>query len=771
MHMDERLQAGWMEKYQTLRDQYEQVANERDYYERQYSLLANSKLGKLTLKYWKCKDCWKLRIKAFRKKLKLLPQLLKHRRRARLRLRDLLPQRIKRDRDLPSIGVIVPTYRPTAYFQECIGSILKQTYPAEKLRIYIAVNGDNRAYYEQLQKEYKDNATVTVIYTAKKGAAAGRNAALDSVKTDCITYVDDDDTLTPGFLRELGQRMCGDISIVCGRLVDYEDLSGSIRADTYVNRALAATGCGRRTDYALVGSLLSSLPAKLYRTELVRDRFSRLDEEVPNTEDVLFWAENYERLEGAFYACGSHGEEAYVRRLSPASLSRPQVEMRTKFYVDDRLLILKKLEWLLLNAETDEGKTFVLGKINAQSEMMHQHFLTLPEAEKEPVRKKILNCGLVFLNKSRFGAVRGIAFCHNFPPAADTAAYVASRRLFELSRMEDTLINWTVVCGNMSNCRETDSVYQKYMADYQYSKYIQVGGAAYFNEKAQRQWGRQAYAQIKAFPADIIYSRSMWAGSHVAAYLYKKNNPDVKWYAEFSDPLYMNSKGEKRPPTQLYSGEDRELDTFWRDVETAVYKYADSIIFTNGNQREYMLGYLADTELAGSVREKSVVLQHTTIDPAYCHVCRLAYPLDSREIHIGYFGSFYASRNADSFWKLLKNPRVRLHLFIAQSGDGQLSLPEEKDRIEIHKSLPYLEFLNVASRMDYLIVNDTTFAEPEKNPYLPSKVSDYLAADVPIIALVQSGSPLSKMEDPRILKTAEIDGTFVSSLKKKQENY
>lgn len=58
------------------------------------------------------------------------------------------------------------------------------------------------------------------------------------------------------------------------------------------------------------------------------------------------------------------------------------------------------------------------------------------------------------------------------------------------------------------------------------------------------------------------------------------------------------------------------------------------------------------------------------------------------------------------------------------------------------------------SRMDYLVLVDTKFAIPEINPYLPSKLADYLATGTPIIAYINEGSPLSKIDNEKIIKVS-----------------
>jgi hypothetical protein len=58
--------------------------------------------------------------------------------------------------------------------------------------------------------------------------------------------------------------------------------------------------------------------------------------------------------------------------------------------------------------------------------------------------------------------------------------------------------------------------------------------------------------------------------------------------------------------------------------------------------------------------------------------------------------------------------------------------------------VPFLEFLNLTTLFDVLLVNDAATAQHHAvNPYLPSKISDYRGSGTPIWAICEPGSILS----------------------------
>jgi hypothetical protein len=137
------------------------------------------------------------------------------------------------------------------------------------------------------------------------------------------------------------------------------------------------------------------------------------------------------------------------------------------------------------------------------------------------------------------------------------------------------------------------------------------------------------------------------------------------------------------------------------------------------------------------------------------------YDLDSDHINVGFFGTFYANRAAETLLPLLDNPRVFLHFFIPNF--ASVTVPAH-DRIRVNEAVDHLRFLSIGKKLDYLVLNDVRYPGPT-NPYIPSKLADYLATGATIIALVEDGSIMSALEDPQILKAKSIDDALLGRLR------
>ncbi len=680
-------------------------------------------------------------------------------RRMRVHYRKTRPEK------LPTVTVIIPTYKNNDYIEACIKSVLKQKYAKGKIQILVSVNGEDKAYADLLREKYASEKSIQVLYCEKQGAAAARNYAKDYITGEYVMYLDDDDYLTPKYIREMVICFSKDVDIVCGRMNDMKE-NGTIDADTYINKTLnekqhrAYKSCWKLTPF------FSTVALKIYRTSVVKNVFGDMDENVAHTEDTIFWIENIQKITGKVFVC-KNTKEAYIRRITANSLSRPNAEQSFRFYVTDRMYLIERFSNLVIGNDADNRyKKFVLAKIDASLQHMYNYYKTLSEKEKEKVRNVVNASDNIFVNKSLFAKVKGIAFCHNFAPSVDASAYVASKRLPQIADYIGEPIAWKVICADMQNAKK-DLIWEDLFAKYQYTKKFVTEGRTYFSERAQVHWAEKAYEIAENMKADYIYSRSMWAGSHVAAYKYKQAHPEVKWIAEFSDPLYMGTSNEPRPSSKVYYGDEEYLNTFWKDVEDTVFAYADKIIFTNENQRTYMLA-CNQQENEKQIIDKSLIWHHPVIRTEYSEMLESKVELDESKINVGYFGTFYANRNAGAILPLLSDENIHVHLFTKITEELEV-MEQTYSNLFLHSMVPQFEFLNLAHKMDYCFLNDIQF-DGFVNPYLPSKLADYIAADTKIIALINDNSPLSVYEDNHIIKTKDIDEKFVSSLKKVRGN-
>jgi len=107
---------------------------------------------------------------------------------------------------MPRISVIVPAYQVQAYLGECLDSVLSQSYGDFEL---IGVDDRSPDGCGEIFDEYAEaDARVQVLHLPENvGLGRARNAGLEVATGDYVVFLDSDDTLTPGSLQAIADRL------------------------------------------------------------------------------------------------------------------------------------------------------------------------------------------------------------------------------------------------------------------------------------------------------------------------------------------------------------------------------------------------------------------------------------------------------------------------------------------------------------------------------------------------------------------------------------
>ena len=101
----------------------------------------------------------------------------------------------------PILSVVMPVYNATAFLQEAVQSVLASGVEAVEL---LCVNDGSRdGSGEMLDALAAADSRVRVWHQANAGASAARNAALQHVRGQYVTFVDSDDVVSPTYLKTL----------------------------------------------------------------------------------------------------------------------------------------------------------------------------------------------------------------------------------------------------------------------------------------------------------------------------------------------------------------------------------------------------------------------------------------------------------------------------------------------------------------------------------------------------------------------------------------
>lgn len=365
-------------------------------------------------------------------------------------------------------------------------------------------------------------------------------------------------------------------------------------------------------------------------------------------------------------------------------------------------------------------------------------------------------------------AARDLAIVYGFPPFLDTGGFVVSRRFDAQPDAYDVLTQ------DMSRRRVRDDRSLELARRNLGRRMIVREPLATGNWEQVERFCRAGMAKIEEREADAgpyrsIYSRSMWIAPSVLGAWYKSRRPGTPWTAELSDPLAHRPNGELRPnpfPDNAILDEIRAAvaaagrpgwhgDRFFEGVEWMVYALADRIVFTNENQRDFMLAAFPDREIAARALAVSEVDPHPVPRPELYEIGAPGFEPEPDRITIAYFGNFYGVRGVgdllEPFAALTPGERSRLRLlvFTPSADDAEEAVREHlaADVVRVLPAEPYFDFLALTRRVDWLVLADAhSPAVFPRNPFLPSKLADYRGSGTPIWGIVEPGSVLSGQE-------------------------
>lgn len=217
-------------------------------------------------------------------------------------------------KELPLISIIVPVYNVDKYLRECLDSICCQ----EKVNLEIIVVDDGSTDNSgAICDEYaKKHTNITVIHKQNEGAGFARNAGLDIMTGDYVSFVDSDDYIAADMYDTLFQAMMQTESDIacCGR---FRVIDGKVAAaEKPITEEVVLSGQDIIRNLLLDKEMTYSQCDKLFKAELFKEvRFPKKN--LPS-EDMPCIYEILKRAEKVVYI----GQAKYYYRLVMTSSTK-----------------------------------------------------------------------------------------------------------------------------------------------------------------------------------------------------------------------------------------------------------------------------------------------------------------------------------------------------------------------------------------------------------------------------------------------------------------
>lgn len=206
---------------------------------------------------------------------------------------------MQKNDNMPCVSIIVPVYNVSLYLEQCIESLINQTY--KKLQIILVDDGSKDSSYDICKKYANEDKRILIIHKSHEGASFARRDGIRYAIGQYIMMVDGDDWIDLNTCEEcVNVALKDDADCVMFAYIrerDKKSISNSLfekdftyskeKAEDKIHRRLIGMR-GNELSHPERIDNLSSMCMKMYRIESARKGKSVSEKIVGTSEDTIF---------------------------------------------------------------------------------------------------------------------------------------------------------------------------------------------------------------------------------------------------------------------------------------------------------------------------------------------------------------------------------------------------------------------------------------------------------------------------------------------------
>ena len=223
------------------------------------------------------------------------------------------------------VSVVIPVYNVEKYLNECVDSVLKQTYTDYEIILVDDGSTDNSGLICDEYLNISDK--IRVIHQQNGGLSAARNTGLKAAKGEYVYFLDSDDYIedcTLEHLIALAEDEIADVVFFDG-YVFFDECEEDDSVSRYIRKEKYSPKNGREMLFKLLHNdeYRTAVPLMLFRKQFL-DKYDLwfLNGIIHEDELFTFLVYNADGL-----VCHCH-EQLYARRVRPASIMTASGAMR-----------------------------------------------------------------------------------------------------------------------------------------------------------------------------------------------------------------------------------------------------------------------------------------------------------------------------------------------------------------------------------------------------------------------------------------------------------
>ncbi|UYX12602.1 glycosyltransferase [Lactobacillus delbrueckii subsp. indicus] len=127
--------------------------------------------------------------------------------------------------ELPLVSIIVPVYKVEKYLNQCVESIINQTY--QNLEIILIDDGSPDNCGQLIDDWAKRDERIVALHQKNGGLSAARNTGLDNCHGEWLAFVDSDDYVAKDYIEKMLKAAMRDhTNLVISHYYEVDEISG-----------------------------------------------------------------------------------------------------------------------------------------------------------------------------------------------------------------------------------------------------------------------------------------------------------------------------------------------------------------------------------------------------------------------------------------------------------------------------------------------------------------------------------------------------------------
>lgn len=246
---------------------------------------------------------------------------------------------------MKKVSIIVPIYNSELYLDECIKSIINQTY--KNIEILLLDDGSTDNSLTICNKYKKEDSRIRIIKKNNSGVSNTRNIGITKSLGEYIAFVDSDDVIDKRYIEYLIKDIDDTYFNVCKSKIIYSNNLQNLKNTKYKKNEL------EKKDFIYLSEInvLNSPCYKLFNRKIIKENRIKFNENLSLGEDLLFNLDYLKHIKKIYIV----DNELYCyRKSNTKSLTkkyRPNME-------EIQLLLLNKFEEFFYKIKGKYEKTY-----------------------------------------------------------------------------------------------------------------------------------------------------------------------------------------------------------------------------------------------------------------------------------------------------------------------------------------------------------------------------------------------------------------------------